>query len=230
MLGTPLGGGFGTGPALAQGGMRSRGSLQTITGRGARGQLCQLTTPQCAQQLYLSTRPAAIFIWNATGAESLRGNFRAAKEHDLDVLFTVNLLLCSLLPFSRGLRYLLSPSLLLLTSHYLHHGDAGLIFPRSPSHSPLWAPFPAATRSRYIFISLSKGAVSLGEGSRPPSRCVIHPACSLGQFVGFPTSPYKPEPLRAAKRDLLQQGQEQGTPLLPAPACPPKGGIEPTCV
>lgn len=99
--------------------MRSRGSLQTIMGRGVWGQLCQLTTPQCAQQLYLSTGPAAIFIWNATGAESLQGNFRAVEEHDLDVLFTVNLLLCSLLTFSRGLRYLLSLSLLLLTSYCL---------------------------------------------------------------------------------------------------------------
>lgn len=86
-------------PAPAGRGTRSRGNLQPMTGRGAWGwPLCQLTTPQCVQQLYLSTRLATIFIWNATGAESLGGNFRAAEEHDLNVLFTVNPILCFPVP------------------------------------------------------------------------------------------------------------------------------------
>lgn len=189
-------------------------------GRGAWGQLCQLTTPQCAQQLYLSTGPAAIFIWNATGAESLRGNFRAVEEHDLDVLFTVNLLLCSLLTFSRGPCYLLSLSLLLLTSHCLTTVMLGSSSLR-PSRTALSGLFPTAAGSRYVFTSLSKGAVSLGEGGEPSSGSIIHPACSLGHFVGFPTSPPKAQPLRAAEHELLWQGQEQGTPLFP----PQKGAL-----
>ena len=226
LLGTPLGRGFSTRPVFTGGGMRSRGSLQTNMGRGAQGQLCQLTTPQCAQRLYLSTRPAAIFIWNATGVKSLWGDFRAAEGHDLDGPFTAHLLLCSLFCFSRGLCCLLRLSLLLLTSCYLHHGDAGLIFPPSLSHGPLRASLPTATQSRYVFISLSKGAVSSGAWSGPSSACIICPARSLGRFVGFPASPSKPQPPRAAKRELPQQGQEHGTPLPPAQ----KGGIQPTHV
>lgn len=177
------------------------------------GQLCQLTTPQCAQQLYLSTGPAAIFIWNATGAKSLRGNFRAVEEHDLDVLFTVNLLLCSLLTFSRGLCYLLSFSLLLLTSYCLTTvmlGSSSLC-PSRIALSGLLFPLPLGADTS----SLLSPWVSLGEVGGPSSGSILHPACSLGHFVVFPTSPSKPQPLRAAEHEVPWQGQEQGTLLFP---------------
>lgn len=74
------GGGFGTGLCLAEGGMSSSGGAGECGGSSA--------SSQHRSVLFLST---AILIQNATGAESLRGNFRAAEEHGLDVLYTVNL-------------------------------------------------------------------------------------------------------------------------------------------
>lgn len=112
-----LGGGFGIGLCFAEGGLRSREGS-----RGVWGQLCQLTAPQCVEQLFLSTGPAAIFIQNVTGAESLGGNFRAAEEHDLDILY----------PLSFSTPYSPSPgpfatSLAFFMPHYLHRGDAELL-------------------------------------------------------------------------------------------------------
>lgn len=167
LLRTPLEGCSSTGPAFAEGGLTSRGNLQTMRGRGARGQLCQLTTPQCAQQLYLSTRPAAIFIWNATGAKSLWGNFRAAEEHDPDVIFTVNLLLCTLLPFSRGFCYLLCSSLYPTSSTMVTLGSSSLC----PSHrAPSGLPFPQPLGTgMFSFLSWCLSVKTTG-----------HPPCLTG--------------------------------------------------